>query len=100
MPKTKLGCEVKNYGYKKAKTYSSSGSFTTSINKSELKTKLKEILRNDKTESEKMENITVINSPFKCITVDDFLMNNDFVIQLKSECENLKFNQKNNDLYK
>ena len=100
MPKTKLGCEIKNYGYKKAKTSSSICSFTASIDKSDLKTKVKDILQSEKINSEKVENITVINSPFKCISIEDFLDNNDFVIQLKSECENLKFNQKNNDLYK
>ena len=103
MPKTKLGSEIKNYGYKKLRT--NQCRLSSSLENEELKKTLKNILQKDDTEAasdtkELIENIKVITNPFKCVVVENFITNQEFLTELKLECEYLKFNQKNNDLYK
>ena len=102
MPKTKLGCEVKNYGYKKIKTSSTiKCSLSESITCEKITTDIKNVVKTTKSEEhETLGNVTVTNSPFSCIVVQNFLTDNEFFGRLQSECANLKFNQKSNDLYK
>ena len=101
MPKTKLGNEIKNYGYKKLKT--NQCRLASTLDDPDVTKKVKEILQNDSSEEDvkdKVENIRVIREPFKCLVVDNFITNPEFLTELKLECEYLKFSQKNNDLYK
>ena len=106
MPKTKLGSEVKNYGYKKLKA--NNGEVECCLSPSLSSDKVKERVRErfkltgepSQEISEKIENITVILDPFPCGVINDFLAEPEYLSLLQAECEKLRFNEKNNDLYK
>ena len=108
MPKTKLGSEVKNYGYKKLKA--NNGEIECSLSPSLSSDKVKERVRErfrltgeprpTQEISEKIENISVILDPFPCGVINDFLSEPQCLSLLQAECEKLDFNEKNNDLYK
>jgi len=104
MPKTKLGSEVKNYGYKKLKA--NNGEIECSLSPSLSSDKVKERVRErfrltQPTEpTQEISNITVIADPFPCGIINDFLTEPQCLSLLQAECEKLDFNEKNNDLYK
>ena len=106
MPKTKLGSEVKNYGYKKLKA--NNGEVECCLSPSLSSDKVKDRVRErfkltgepSQEISEKIENITVILDPFPCGVINDFLAEPEYLSLLQAECEKLSFNEKNNDLYK
>ena len=101
MPKTKLGSEVKNYGYKKLKgnTGEIECRLSPSLKSDAVKEEVRKRIRSSEI-SENCENVTVILDPFPCGVIRDFLAEPQFVSVLQSECDKLNFVEKNNDLYK
>ena len=100
MPKTKLGQEVKNYGYKKIRP-SPSNNCSLFLRNTETVVKISDTIKEqEKEKHETIDNITVSNTPFNCISVKNFITNPEFLTDLKGECCQLEFQQKNNDLYK
>ena len=101
MPKTKLGSEVKNYGYKKLK--SNNGdiqcTLTPSLKSDLVKEKVRGRFRSAEV-PEKCEDVRVVLDPFPCGVVQNFLAQPEFLSLLQSECDKLTFHEKNNDLYK
>ena len=78
---------------------SSSCTLTPSLDSDEVKEFVKRNLSNKVAEAVS-EDVTVCTDPFSCLVVKNFLRNPEFLEELRLECDNLKLNPKNNDLYK
>jgi len=100
MPKTKLGEETKNYGFKKQKS-TPSCDIAKKLNNSELVDFSRKCFEKEKDSNEEYkEGITVINHPFPCCVIEDVLEGEEFFRGLRTELLGLEFLQKSNDLYK
>jgi len=101
MPKTKLGEETKNYGFKKQKS-TPSCDITKKINNPDLIDFTRNCFdkESDCNNEETKDGITVINNPFPCCVIENVLEGEEFFRGLRTELLGFEFLQKNNDLYK
>jgi len=99
MPKTKLGSETKNYGYKKPKIIPNSV-INSKLNTSESIKFARDCFEKESDEKETKDDISVIKHPFSCCVLENVIEGDNFLAGLKKELQSLEFICKNNDLYK
>ena len=97
MPKTKLGTEIKNYGYKKVKT-SVECSLSPELDSAAVVQQCRESYTG-KTAGGKAGCVRTLTSPYWVCVVDQVLQCRQFLQALQAECYKLKFQEKSNDLY-
>jgi len=99
MPKTKLGTETKNYGYKKTKTIPVCR-INDLLKNDELEAYAQKCISDKSCENSTKEILTIIKNPFPCCVISNIIKNDEFMIGLVKELNQLDFIPKNNDLYK
>jgi len=99
MPKTKLGSETKNYGYKRSKVISQCA-LNSKLNDVEYIKFSQTCFEMEGGNKETKDDITVIKYPFSCCVLENVIEGETFLSSLKTELHSLQFVSKNNDLYK
>ena len=99
MPKTKLGSETKNYGYKKPKTVPNCG-LNKHLDESDSVEFSQTCFSKETDTKENKDDISIFKDPFSCCVIENVIEGDDFLSGLKAELLELEFVKKSNDLYK